>query len=462
MSKTAKERAGSAVAHRRSIALGVVFAACLAGPAAAGELRAILEGEAAVTSDGNYQQSAVAEDGGDEMVARGGLSLRLSYDMKRSSLALVYSPSYEQSLDNQEDGQGLRRDRSGFAQRLLFGFQGALTRRTDFQIQERLFSSPNLDLYLPPTSPDTMAVTRRGDQLSHNLNASIRQELTRRTGLTAAVSHSLRTFENSDLFDTESYGVDLGWNMNLDRDRSLGFSGGLGKFEYEDGRDSDVRLANVYYAFLLGRRTQARIDAGAFWVTSVNFVPLVPETPETLPGEEAPPLVPLVPVDEKDSGWRGGVQLSQQGDLFNWSLGYRHDISAGYGLGRAAEADNAFVGLSRALGRTVTLGLDGAASRQHDLQEFADFRGSDEPVSEFVTGTARLSWNIVPSLRLTGGYSRVWQSARVEPFDDLSYSRYFLGLAFRIFSTGETPKNPLSPQGLRTSGGETESGEENP
>jgi hypothetical protein len=67
----------------------------------------------------------------------------------------------------------------------------------------------------------------------------------------------------------------------------------------------------------------------------------------------------------------------------------------------------------------------------------------------------------VPSLRLTGGYSRVWQRARVEPFDDLSYSRYFLGLAFRIFSTGETPKNPARPEDLRTEDGETESGEDN-
>lgn len=450
MSETAIERIWSAAAFRRSIALGLC-AACLAGPAAAGELRAILEGEAAVTSDGNYQQSATLQDDGAETVARGGLSLRLSYDMRRSSLALVYSPSYEQSLDGQEDSQGLRRDRSGIAHRLLFGFQGALTRRTDFQIQERLFSSPNLDLYLPPTAPDTLAVTRRGDQLSHNFNASIRQALTRRTGLTAAVSHSLRTFENSDLFDNESYGVDLGWDVSLDRDRSFGLSGGLGKFEYEDGRDADVRLASIYYDFLLGRRTRARIDAGAFSVQSVSFVPLVPEVAET----------PLVPVDAKDSGWRGGVQLSSQGDLFNWSLGYRHDISAGYGLGRAAEADNAFFGLSRALGRSVTVGLDGSASRQRDLQEFADLRGNDGPVSELATGTARLSWNIVPSLRLTGGYSRVWQRARVEPFDDLSYSRYFLGLAFRIFSTGETPKNPARPEDLRTEDGEMESGEDN-
>jgi hypothetical protein len=455
----------------RVLALGF-FAVCLAGPgrpATAGELRAILEGEAAVTSDGNYGQSETLKDADSQMVGRGGLALRLSYDMKRSALALVYSPSYEESLDSQngQDGQD-GRSRSGFAQRLLFGFQGSLTRRTDISIQERLFSSPSLDLYVPPTSPDTRAVTRRGDQLSNDLSVSVRQALTRRTGMTAGLNHSLRTFENSDLFDTESYGADLGWNVNLDRDRSFGLSGGLGKFQFEDGRDSDVRLANVYYAFLLGRRTQVRLDAGAFWLEGVNFVALVPEAPEPLPGEEVPPgpLEPvLVPVDEKDNGWRGGVQLSQQTDFVNWSLGYRHDISAGYGLGRAAETDNAFLGLSRALGRTVTLGVDGSASRQRDLRQFAELRGTDKPLSELITGTARLSWEILPALRLTGGYSRVWQQSRIEQFDDLSYSRYFLGLAFRLWSTGDTPKNPLRPaEDPKTEGGEGEkaSGEDNP
>lgn len=45
-------------------------------------------------------------------------------------------------------------------------------------------------------------------------------------------------------------------------------------------------------------------------------------------------------------------------------------------------------------------------------------------------------------LRVSGGYSRVWQRSRVEPFPDLSYGRYFLNLAFRIYSRGETPQEP--------------------
>jgi hypothetical protein len=53
-----------------------------------------------------------------------------------------------------------------------------------------------------------------------------------------------------------------------------------------------------------------------------------------------------------------------------------------------------------------------------------------------------VSWAVLPSLRLAGSYSRIWQSSRLEPFEDLSYDRYFLGLTFRIFSTGETPRQP--------------------
>jgi hypothetical protein len=81
--------------------------------------------------------------------------------------------------------------------------------------------------------------------------------------------------------------------------------------------------------------------------------------------------------------------------------------------------------------------VDGNGARQRDLDAAVS-----EPLTEFAAGTLRLSWGFTPDLRLTGGYSRVWQRSRVQLFDDLSYDRYFIGLAFRIYRTGENPRAP--------------------
>ena len=424
-----------------------------AGPAAAGELRVILDGQAAVTSDGNYGQSSTLGDEDQETVGRAGFDLRLSYDGQRSGLALVYSPSYEQILEGRDEEGAGRRERDAIAHRLLLGFQGELSRRLSLSVRERLFQTPNLDLYLPPTSPDTLAVTRRGDQLAHDFDLGFRYAATRRFFLSLGASHGLRTFDDTDLFDTETQGVSLGGSFQVSEFKSVGASAGLGRFEYEDGREDDVQLLGVNYTFGVGRDTQVSLDAGTFAVDSTFLAPLAPEEP--LPGEEVP-TPPTIVVESEETGWRGGIGISQRRELFNWNLGYRHDLSAGYGLGRAAEADNAYGGISTSLGRNVTVGLDGNVSRQRDLGDRDEFLTGtgNRPLSEFAAGTLRLGWQALPSLRLNAGYSRIWQEARAEPFEDLSYSRYFLGLAFRIFSRGETPKDPLRPEATEEAGGD--------
>jgi hypothetical protein len=108
-------------------------------------------------------------------------------------------------------------------------------------------------------------------------------------------------------------------------------------------------------------------------------------------------------------------------------------------------ADNGFAGISTVVRRNLTLGLDGSASRQRDLQDDrldAADPERDRALTEFAAGTARFGWTFSPAFRLDGGYSRVWQRSRVAEFANLSYSRYFLGLAVRLYSTGETPVEP--------------------
>lgn len=422
-------------AIRERLRQGLLAASALllfSPPARAGELRALVEAEAGFRSDGNYSQTAprdgeILEEELEQEVARAGLRLLLSYvAADKYELALGYTPAYERTLGDEEI--------SGTTHRLDLGFLGALTRRLSLQVRERLLSAPNLDLYAPATAGEAGAVTPRGDQLRHSLAVGLDHELSRRTFLHAGLSHSLQTYEESNLFDAETLGADLGAGFRFAEDRQLSFAAGLALYTWEDDREADVQTLGVSYSHPLGRDAGFSVEAGSFNIDMTRPV-------RTLPGEE-----PREPQEESTTGWRGGLSFHQQRELFHWNAGYRHDVSAGYGLGTPTEVDSVFLGISTNVGRRLTLGLDGNASRHEDV---LDVRGGGDGAAEagpreleFAAGTARFSWNIFQALRLNGGYSRVWQRSDVEPFDDLSYDRYFLGLAIRIFSTGEAPRAP--------------------
>jgi hypothetical protein len=416
--------------------LAALLALLMAKSSGAGEFRLLVEGEAGVRDDGNYGEQQDVRLRTDQALARAGINLQLSYQLERLNLALSYFPSYERSLEDENI--------SGTTQQLDFGLVADVNQRLRLNVRERLLQTPDLYVYTAAPAPDTTVVTRSGDQLIHVLDVSAEQALTRRAGLTLGLTHSLRRFEESSLIDSETRGARVGAGFELLRGQRLDVSAGVDRFDYRDRGDADVRRAGIGYATTFGTGNYLRLEAGAFSVDSTT--PFV--TPPTEPGG---PAGPVVEVEESDSGWRGGVQFSQTRRLFNWGLGLSHDISAGAGLGRAAVADNGFVAISTQVGRRLTLGLDGNGSRQRDLssRDRLDGIGTDpdlndrgDELTEFVAGTARFGWTFAPAFRLDGGYSRVWQRARVEPFADLSYSRYFLSLAFRIYSSGETPKEP--------------------
>lgn len=406
----------------------------LAGPAGAGELRLVVEGEAGVT-DSSYDDVDEGLQVDDyESIGRAALDLRLSYALQRLDLALAYSPAYERSLENSEI--------SGLSHRLAFGLAGDLTRRLRLSIQERLHQTPDLDPYEPVASPETIALTQRGDQLAHSLDVSLNHAMTRRTSLSLGLAHGRRIYEEDSLFDSESLGARFGIGWSLTPDRRIDATAGLGRYEYENRNEADVRSLGVGYSREIGRDGQLSLNAGYWSIDqTLLFGPL---------GE---PLE--VPVEqEEETGWSGGLHLSHGGERLRWALGYSHDVSPGAGLGRAAEVDNVFAGLSTSVGRRWSFGLDANASRQEDLLGEAEVLDTGEggvnggPIvlrdvnTEFLAGSARVGWNLGQFLRLTGGYTRVWQRARRGPFDDLSYDRVFLGLAVRIYDTGETPTEP--------------------
>ena len=414
------------------VALGL-----LASPVMAGEFRVILDAQTGVRGDGNYDQaedlesSGVGDAGEDEMLARSAFNLRLSYELPRMLLALVYSPSYEWALDNA--------DVNGTTHRLELGLSGDLTRRLRATVRERLASSSTLDLDFPFTEAETIAVTRRGDQLSHALEVSLDQSLTRRVSLLLGAAHTLRTFEESDLVDSETLGARIGAGFQVSPDRRVDLLATQGTYGFGDGgaglpqpgrdEEADVRTLSLGWSQPFLREGSFRIEAGAYSVDS-SRIATVPDT-----GGSEDTLVRRR-VEESDTGWRGALELSRQLEFFGWSLAYRHDVSAGSGFGRAVQVDNAFAGVSTRAGRSLTLGLDANATRHQDL--------SDEEASlvETVAGTARFNWSFSRVAGLNGGYSYIRQDSQAEPFEDLSYSRYFLGLAVQLYRSGEEPRNP--------------------
>lgn len=405
----------------------------LARPAGAGELRVTLDAEAGVRSDGNYGQVAqTGQETRTQELGRGGLNLNLSWNqLDRWQLALGYSPSYERSLDDAE--------LSGTAHRLDLALRGDLTRLLSLQVRGRLLSTPNIDLYQPVVAGEPMAVPHRGDQLLYNLDVSLNHELTRRLSLVGGAAASQRRFDDPALFDSETLGGHLGAAWRWSAEHTLETDASYEVFSYENGRETDVYRVGLGYDRPLGRNIRLSLEGGAFQVEASEPGRPVLVDPTDDPTDPTDPSDAIPLQEDSKTGWRGGLRFSQQLQIFHWEAGYRHDVSPGYGLGRESVANTGFAGVSTSIGRALTLGLDGNASRQREIENDGDI--SDRNL-EFAAGTARLSWAVLPSLRLTGGYSRIWQSSKVEPFEDLSYDRYFLGLAFRIFSTGETPRSP--------------------
>lgn len=398
--------------------LATAFASGFAVPASAGDLRVVLEAEGGVRSDGNYEQAGRPdglEDQGEQNLARAGFNLRLSYGLPRWSLALGYFPSYEWVLDESEV--------HATTHRLDLGLTGNLTRRLEMQVRERLLSSPGLDLDAPFLAAEPLAVTRRGDQLTHALDAGLTQQLTRRAALLLGATHTLRTFESEDFADTETLAARIGAGFELARDRRFDVLATAGTYDFGGspadpaGREADVQTLGAGWQQPFFRDGRFRVEAGMFNVALE---------------------------EDEQTGWRGALDLSRQLETFGWSLGARHDVSAGAGLGRATEVDSAFAGVSATtLGRRLVLGLDGSFSRHADLENATP----ESRMLESSAGTVRFSWGFSTIARLNGGCSRVWQESRIEPFEDLSYSRYFLGLALQLYRTGEEPQDPARQEG---------------
>jgi hypothetical protein len=291
---------------RQAAGLLIALGAASVGGLGAGELRVTLDGEAGYRSDGNYGQVDLgSEDLRDEGVARVGADLRLSYLLPRVELAFGYQPSYERSLEESE--------LDGMAHRLDLGLFAALSRRTSFSIRERLQSSPNLDLYNPVDSPETIAVTERGDQLRHSLDASVSHGFTRRFSMNVGATHAARAYESAELFDSEALTARIGAGWALTEDREIGAAASAGRYDYDGRRETDVATFGVSYAQRVGRGGNFRIEAGLWQAESEvepRPIPVDPTPGEVDPDEIDPDEGGLAGTEQvEETGWRGGVSF---------------------------------------------------------------------------------------------------------------------------------------------------------
>jgi hypothetical protein len=410
----------------RRIGLAGLLPALLAVPALAqmpGRLNVVLDGEAGARDDGNYSLQQGQGLQGNQAVGRVGLNLQLSYALERLSLALGYSPYYERVFGSSGDS-----NLTGTTQRLDFGLVGDLSRRSRLNVRESLISTPGIDLYAPVNTTQTTVVTRRGNQLNNLLDVSLDEAFSRHASLLVGVSHALSRYEDPNLFDSETLGARLGAAFELARGSRVEANLGASRYDYSQRGSSDVRTLGVAYATDLGRDNHVRLEAGAYSEDSTLR-----------------PVNGFTGGRESATGWRGGLQFARDERLFHWSLGASHDISPGAGLGRPVTADNGFFGVTTAIGRSLTLGLDGNVSRQSELsREGLAGPNDNQTLTRFAAGTVRAGWSLSSAFRLEGGYSRVWQRAEVAPFANLSYSRYYVNLAFRIYSAGVTPLEPAA------------------
>jgi hypothetical protein len=408
------------------------LAALVLAPAAslqAGDLRVLLEAVAGVRSDGNYLQSAEPLPGSSaeqrtarqHTVGRGGLNLDLDYQRPRLGLALGYSPTFEQSLRD----RGL----NGVTHRLRLGMLGKLSRRTTLSLDERLIASPNLELVAiaPTDAPQTMAVPRRGDELIQRADAGLTFEMTPHVSYLLAVENTVRTFSAADLVDSSTVSGSVGLGFHRSEQSEIQALLGGSRFDFRGVRTADVGTAGLAYRRTLGRDGLFHLEGGAFVVTATERA-------------AGPGIGPTAP---RRSGLRGGLGWSAVRPRWSWSAGYRHDVAPGIGIGRPVLADDAFAGIGT-VGRRVSVGLDLNGSRARDLSAPASAR----PLTEFAAATLHASWAFTNWGRLDGGASRVYQRAHVAGFDDLSYSRFFLGLALRLYSRGVAVDFPPDQGGL--------------
>lgn len=423
-------------AARRAAAL-VVLVLAPAASLNAGELQVLLEAVAGVRSDGNYLQSAEPLPTTEEeqqtarrhTVGRGGLNLDLNYRRPRLDFALGYSPTYEQSL----------RDKSlnGITHRLRLGMLGNLSRRTTFSLDEHLIASPNLELVaIAPTDvPQTTAVPRRGNELIQRADAGLTFAMTPHTSYFLTADQTTRTFSAAGLVDSDTVGATAGIGWHRSERNEIQVRVGGSRFDFHGVRSADVGTAGLAYRRTVGRDGQFRLEAGGFVIAATDRAVGLGTPPET--GSTT------ASAQSRRSGVRGALAWNTVHTRWSWSAGYRHDVAPGIGLGRPVLADDGFAGIAT-VGRRVSVGLDLHASRSRDLGTQVDAR----PLTEFAAATLRTSWAFTNWGRFDAGASRVYQRARVPGFDNLSYNRYFLGIAVRLYSRGVTVDFPPDQGGL--------------
>jgi hypothetical protein len=402
-----------------------LFLFCAQPALAAGQLRAVLEAEGGLRSDGNYGRLNSTGNAEDRLrtqsvlFGQAGFNLNLSYTRQRLDLALIYSPFYAGTLNHKELGTI-----SGVTHRLSFGLTGQLSRRSVLRLSETFLSSPTAELF-GPTLVNTQAVPRRGNQLLENADAELDTDLTRSVVFLVGGDGFVRHFDDPNLVDSRGVEGRTGLRFHIDEGRDLELRAGTSFYRLAPGVSAHVTTGTAAYRTTFSRGSVLRFEVGGYSVTNDG----------------------VVDQPDRTSGVQGSVNLSRQGQLYRGEASYSHGVAPGVGIAQPVVLDNAFLGLST-VGRSLNwrLGANGARSsdltRRRAVNPPVDTTNANDRLVDFASGTLEATWSFADRGRLHAGYSRVWQRSEIPGFGNVSFNRFFLGLGLVIYSTGETPKVP--------------------
>jgi hypothetical protein len=422
------------VAYGWRLALLPLAVLLFAQPAlAAGQLRVLLEADGGLRSEGNYvpRDTPLTTDGRlrsqSVLFGQAGFNLNLSYALQRWELALIYNPFYETTLNRRDTGIV-----SGVSHRLSFGLTGQLSRRSVLRLSERFLESPTLELF-GPTLPDTVVAPRRGNQLIEETDVELDTDLTRSVVFLVGGNAFVRNFEDPALQNSRGVEGRTGLRFHLDEQRDFEIRAATAFYRLGAGRSAHVTTGTAGYRTTYARGNSLHVELGGFTVSA--------EEDANLPSQ-------------RQNGIQGIIDLSRQGQLYRWNASYSHGVAPGVGIGRAVVLDDAVLGVST-VGRRFNMSLSVNGARSNDFENRngvtttpgtpgtpGDTGRADRRLVDFAAGTVEASWNFGDRGRLHGGYSRIWQRSDLAGFGNVSYNRFFIGLALVIYNTGETPEIP--------------------
>lgn len=338
-----------------------------------------------------------------------GLTFKVGQQRPRTDFQIEYVPSFQREFDSPHY--------TAEDHRLSATLKRRLSDRTRLELDERLLRSDvESDLQAGVTTGAFLVVPRT-ERFEHGLLLRLERDLGRRRGLELGIIHELYEYEATRLSDGQVFGALGGYSWRKQDESRLQALARVLRHEQSGRDDTDIGSLGLRYLRPVDRWHEFIFDVGAFQARG-------PEDPTVRNN------------DETRNGWYGGATYSWTTPrLATSSVSLRRDVVPAPGIGFSTVADMGHLITTLNLGSAVRLDLAGLGARYRRIF-------LEEEVTESLTGTARLRWEVRPGFELMAGYGRVHQRSDSPALDDLDYNRYMIGSSFLLYRRGPGPERP--------------------